>query len=44
MSYFEKIDAKESEVVEKTQRASELAARLASIASGIQYLPPIKLK
>jgi hypothetical protein len=44
MSYFEKIDAKESEVVEKTQRASELAAQLASIASGIQHLPPIKLK
>lgn len=44
MSYFEKIDAKESEVVEKTQRASELAARLASIASGIQHLHPIKLK
>jgi hypothetical protein len=44
MSYFEKIDAKESEVFEKTQRASELAVRLASIASGIQHLPPIKLK
>jgi len=44
MSYFEKIDAKEFEVVEKTQRASELAARLGSIASGIQHLPPIKLK
>ena len=44
MSYFEEIDGKESEVIEKTQRASELAARLAGIASGIQYLPPIKLK
>jgi len=44
MSYIEKIDAKESEVFEKTQRASELAARLASIASGIQHLPPINLK
>ena len=44
MSYIEKNNVKESEVVEKTQRASELATRLASIASGIQHLPPIKLK
>jgi len=44
MSYFEEIEAKESKVVEKIQRASELAARLASIASGIRHLPQIKLK
>jgi hypothetical protein len=44
MSYCEEIEAKESEVVEKIQRASELAARLAGIASGIRHLPQIKLK
>ena len=44
MSYFEEIEARESKVVEKIQRASERAARLASIASGIRHLPQIKLK
>ena len=44
MSYFEEIDASETEVTAKTQRASELAAQLMGIASGIRHLPEIKLK
>ncbi len=44
MSYFEKIDEKESEIVERVGRASELAMRLAKIASGIRYIPQIGLK
>jgi hypothetical protein len=43
MSYFEKLDAKESEVINNIQRASELAATIAIIASGILHLPHIKL-
>ena len=44
MSYFEEIDATETEVIAKTQRASDLAAQLMGIASGIRHLPEIKLK
>lgn len=44
MSYFEEIDAIETEVTAKIQRASELAAQLMGIASGIRHLPEIKLK
>lgn len=44
MSYFEKFDGKDSEIVERVGRASELAMRLAKIASGIRHIPQIKLK
>jgi hypothetical protein len=44
MSYFEKIDGKDSEIVERVGRASELAMRLAKIASGIRHIPQIILK
>ena len=44
MSYFEEIDATETEVIAKPQRASDLAAQLMGIASGIRHIPEIKLK
>jgi hypothetical protein len=44
MSYFEKIDRNDSEIVERVGRASELAMRLAKIASGIRHIPQIRLK
>ena len=44
MSYFEAIDGFEKEIEGKVQRASELAVRLAKIASGMLHIPQINLR
>jgi hypothetical protein len=44
MSYFESIDGTETEIVERIQRASELAVRLGKIAFGMRHIPQIKLR
>lgn len=44
MSYFEKAEGKESEIVETHQRAGELAIRLEKIASGMRHIPQINHK
>ena len=44
MSYFELIDGTETEILEKIQRASELAVQLGKIAFGIRHIPQINLR
>ncbi len=43
MTYFEAIEGNDLETLQRLQRASELAVRVAAIASGIRYIPRINL-
>ena len=44
MSYFESIEGNESKVIGRIQSATELAFRMAKIASGMRHIPQINLK
>ena len=43
MTYFEAIEGNDLETLQRIQRASELAVRVAAIASGIRHIPRINL-
>lgn len=44
MSYFESIEGNDSKVIGRIQSATELAFRMAKIASGMRHVPQINLK
>jgi hypothetical protein len=44
MTYLETIEGHELETLQRIQNASELAFRMATIASGIRHIPEINLR